>query len=191
MMKTFLALSALLLAVPTVADAQGRTRGDKTANWDQIESANPSGPRVTRKDVEAFSGIGIVVDRRKDLKLSDDQVRQLRDLARREEGAVEPRFAAFDSLRAAMRSRAGVDADEERARTTIARQELMTAIGAIRSVYDSTLTGALSVLDETQRTMARDVVAKAQTEADEKLRERFRGTRTGGGGGGGGGVRRP
>lgn len=181
---------SLLVTSPVEGQRGRRERGERTANWDQIESANPSGPRITRNDVEKFSAIRIVVDKRKELKLTDQQVKQLREQIPLEETALDDRLARFDSLRMAVRRRAGADEDEERARTSLARQELMASIAAIRAGYDSTFTAALELLADDQRASARTVVEKERAEREEDLRERMNGG-AGMRGGEGGGARRP
>ena len=150
MVSRRLAVLALLL-VPALASAQRRTRGEKTADWDEIEKSSPSGPKISAKDVEGSSAIKIIVNKRKDLKLSDDQMKQFKDLDKKEEDQTKGLFTTLDSLRLAVRRRPGTDPDEERARMTIARQELMRVIGQIRSSYDSTMKLGLPLLDETNR----------------------------------------
>ena len=195
MLHRKLAVLALLL-LPVAADAQRRTRGDKTANWDEIEKSTPGAPRFSTKDVEELSAIRIVVDKRKDLKLSDDQAKQLRDLSRQEEEVLKPRMAILDSLRLAMRVRPGEDADLERARTTLARQEVLRVIDEIRAGYDSTFkAGGFPLLDVNQQKSAQELVQRERDEREQDLRGKLggggRGPGLGGEAGGGGGRRRP
>ncbi|HYC51796.1 MAG TPA: hypothetical protein VEB19_11855 [Gemmatimonadaceae bacterium] len=192
MLHRKLAVLALLL-LPAAADAQRRTRGEKTANWDEIEKSSSGAPRFSTKDVEEFSAIKIVVEKRKDLKLNDDQAKTLRDLSKQEDEALKPRMQILDSLRLAMRVRPGEDADLERARTSIARQEVLRVVGEIRTGYDSTFQAGLPVLDETQRKSAMELVERERTKREDELREKLggggRGPGVGGATGGGGGRR--
>jgi hypothetical protein len=185
----------VLLLIPAAADAQRRSRGEKTANWDEIEKSTPGAPRFSTKDVEELSAFRIVVDKRKDLKLSDDQAKQLRNLTRQEEEALKPRMIILDSLRLAMRVRPGEDADLERARTTIARQEVLRVIGEIRAGYDSTFkTAGIPLMDVAQQTSAQELVERVRNEREGELRDKLGGGGRGpgiGGATGGGGRRRP
>jgi hypothetical protein len=178
-----LAVLALLL-VPTFAEAQRRskTRGDKEANWDEIQKVSAPPIKLSKNDLENFSAVRVIVDKRKDLKLSDDQVKQFKDLGKQEEGVNEVLFVRVDSLKMAMRPRAGEDSLQERARTSLARQELMTVVNQIRTNYDSTFQVALPLLDETQKKTACELVEKERESAEEDLRSKL-GSRGGGGGG--------
>jgi hypothetical protein len=168
-------LALLILLVPSLVEAQrrSRTRGDKEANWDAIEQNASSGPRFSAKDIEGLSAIRILVDKRKDLKLSDEQAKQLRDLGKKEDDATKAQFAVVDSLKTALRSRAGSDPDAERARVSIAQQELMNVIGQIRASYDATFKEALPLLDEPQQKAATALVEKERADAEEELREKI------------------
>jgi len=182
----------VLLLLPATADAQRRTRGEKTANWDEIEKSSAAAPRFSAKDVEGFSALRIVVEKRKDLKLNDDQSKQLRDLTKQEDEALKPRLSVLDSLRLAMRVRPGEDPDLERARTALARQEVLRVIDEIRAGYDSTFKVGLPVLDGVQQKSAQELVQRARDEREQDLREKI----SGGGRGPamhapGGGRRRP
>jgi hypothetical protein len=178
MLSRKVAIVALFL-IPSVAVAQGRkVRGDKEADWNKIDKEVQAGPKVDKGDIENFSAIKVIVDKKKDLKLSDDQVKKFKDLDKQEEGVNDELFKRVDSLRMAMRHRAGEDADQEKARTSLARQELLTVIRQIRSSYDSTFQAALPLLDENQQKFATQIVEKERADAEEDLRSKI-----GGGGG--------
>ena len=170
---------AALLLMPLVLDAQGRrTFGrDNKSSWDSIQKAAPSVPSISKRDLQSFSGIKLVVDKRKDLKLSDDQVKQFSDLSKTEDAANEGRFTKLDSLKLAMKPRAGEDAEIERARTSLAREELMTVIKEIRASYDSTFQVGLPLLDDTQKKSATQLLDRKHADAEEDLRSKLRGKR--------------
>ena len=183
MFSRSVAVAALLL-VPSFADAQRKTRGDKEADWNSIDKSVQAGPKISKKDLESFSAIKVIVDKRKDLKLSDDQLTQFKDLDKKEEGTNQCLYDQVDSLRMAMRKRPGDDPDQERARTTLAQQELMTVIRQIRANYDESFQASLPLLDETQKAAATQLVQKEQADAEEDLRSKIGsgGMRSGGGG---------
>lgn len=181
MLSRRVAVIALFL-IPSVAVAQGRkTRGEKEADWDKIDKSVQAGPKVDKGDIENFSAIKVIVDKKKDLKLSDDQLKKFKDLDKQEEGVNDGLYKKVDSLRMAMRHRAGEDADQEKARTTLARQELLSVIREIRSSYDSTFQAAMPLLDVNQQKTATEIVEKEREGAEEDLRSKL--------GGGGGGTR--
>lgn len=166
---------AVLLLLPTIADAQSRVRGERRENWDEIDREVEKVPTVKQSDLEQFSAVKLIMDKRKDLKISDDQLKLIKDLGQKEEATNESLYKQVDSLRMAMRKRAGEDTLLERARTTLARQELMTVVRQIRSNYDSTFSSCLPLLDESQRKAATELVEKEREDAEEDLRKKLGG----------------
>jgi hypothetical protein len=160
-----------LLVVPTLTQAQRKMRGEKEANWNQIDKSVQANIKISRGDLEKLSGIKIAVDKKKDLKLSNDQLAKLQDLDKQEETAMESHFKLVDSLKLAARWRQGEDSLQERARTTLARQELMSAVRQIQSSYDSTFQFALPVLDETQRKAVAEHVQKQREDAQADIQK--------------------
>ena len=175
---------AMLLTIPTMSEAQRTNRGRELfGDWNQPDTAmGRPAPSIKKSDIEKFSGVLIVVDKKKDLKLSDDVTNKLKDLGKQEEAYNQPLYQKADSLRLAIRRRAGEDGEKEQVRMTLARQELLEVIRQIRSNYDSTFQVGLPLLDETQKAAATQLVEKQRDEAEDDLRSKL-------GGRGGGGVR--
>lgn len=168
-----LAVLAALLA-PAVVVAQGRggkTRGEPQEDWKEMRSNE--GTKLNARDVEDINPVKLLVDKRKDLKLSDDQTKQLKDLDARLKTTNQPLFKALDSLRIETRPKAVTPTDEDRTRMAIARHELGAVVKAIRANYDATLKDALPVLDEAQRTKAAELLQKQSKDAEETLRNRL------------------
>jgi len=184
MLSQKVAVVALLL-IPTFVEAQrkSKVRGDAEADWSKIDKSVQTNIKLGKGDVEKFSAIKLMVDKKKDLKLTDAQLKQLKDLDVKEECLNESRFKQVDSLKLAMRLRPGEDPDQESARTSLARQELMSVIRSIRSSYDSTYQEGLPLLDETQKKSVTELVEKERNEAEEDLRSKL--------GGRGGGKGKP
>jgi hypothetical protein len=186
MSPTRLAVVAVAL-VPAVAEAQQRTpiRGTRE-NTGELIRESPVGLRLTTRDVESISPLKLLMDKRKDLKLTDEQTQRIRDLdAALKERTREP-LKRLDSLRTAARPRVGVDTAAERVRLLLAREEVTGVVTAIRSAYDAALKEALPILGEEQRAKADELLAKQRREAEEMLREKLgagggRGGRRGGG----------
>jgi hypothetical protein len=171
-----LAVIALLL-IPTIADAQRTNRGKELfGDWNKPDTAmGRPVPKIAKTDLERFSAVKLIADKKKNLKLSDDQLKQFKDLGKQEDATNDPLYRRVDSLRLSMRRRAGVDGDQERARTTLARQELMSVIQQIRANYDSTFQAGMPLLDETQKQTATQLVEKEREEAEAALRSKLGG----------------
>jgi hypothetical protein len=106
MRPTKIALLSLVL-VPAVALAQrggggggSKVRGDPKADWNSVENAN-KGVKLSNRDLENISPIKLLIDKKKDLKLSDDQVNKLKELDGKLKETNDPSFKVLDSLRRA------------------------------------------------------------------------------------------
>ena len=183
MYRTSVAILTLVL-LPSLADAQGRGR-DRGArdNSDSIARAMPSGPKLNSRDIESISPMRFLLDKRKDLKLTDDQQKQIKET----DGKLKEQNAAMlkqvDSLVREMRPGSSGRTAEDEARVVIARDALMKVLVDIRVNYDASLKEILTKLDETQNTTVQSLLPKQQEENASMLRERL-GSRAGGGTGG-------
>ena len=176
-----------LLFAPTVLMAQrgggssggsGRVeRGDRRANYDEIEKTATPGLQLSNRDVEDISPIKLLLDKRKDLKLTDDQQKQIKDIESKMKETVKPAFGSLDSLRAVMKRPAGKLSDEERAQVALARQDVPTVIAKIREGYDASLKDAMALLNPDQQKTAQELVDKRSQEAAEMLRDKLGGGR--------------
>jgi hypothetical protein len=182
MRPTNVALLSLIL-VPTVALAQrggasaiSRQRGEKSADW---SFDNKAGVKLSKGDLENVSPIKLLIDKKKDLKLSDDQVNKLKELEGKLKETNEPSFKVLDSLKRAAQPplRSGDPTDEERDRMMTARRGLGAVVATIRDNYESSAKDAMGFLDETQQKAAADLVAKQKDEADKMIREKLDGDR--------------
>jgi len=178
MRTSSLVLSALLL-VPALALAQrgggGRVRGERTANWDSIASGDRRGLKLSNRDVENISPLKLLIDKRKDLKLSDDQVKSLKDIEAKLKETNKPSFQGLDSLRRLAQPPLHDPSDEERARMNEARRTVGAVVFTIRQNYDASLKEALPLLDDAQRATANELLEKQRQEAQEMLREKMGG----------------
>jgi hypothetical protein len=185
MITRIVTLSALLL-LPSIIDAQAvqRTnRGTKImGDWNKTDTAmGRAAPSFKKQDIEKFSAVLLVIDKKKDLKLSEEQVGKLKELGKTEEAHNEPLYVRMDSLRLSLRRRPGEDGDKERIRMSLAQQDLIAVIEQIRSNYDSTYKASgLPLLSEAQRTSAEPLLEKGRDEAEDHLRSKLGGGRRGG-----------
>jgi hypothetical protein len=167
------ALPALpLLSLPALA--QRKVRGDKDGASD-FSQMSGSTIKLSNKDIENFSPIKLLVDKRKDLKLTDDQLAKLKDREDKLKESMKPSFGALDSLRR-IATPASRNPDEgDRARMMDTRRRFTEVVTGIRVQYDGAATDAVSVLDETQQKQANDLIQKQRAEADEMVRDKLGG----------------
>lgn len=173
---------AALVLIPTIVSAQrgggggggGRTRGDPKPDFDAI-SGKKGGIQLSNRDVEDMSPIKLLIDKRKDLKLSDDQVKGLKDAEAKLKEKNDPSFHALDSLRRAAQPPLHDATDDDKSRMMEARRMAGAVVSTIRGNYDSALTEALPTLDETQRGRAKELLEKQRSDAQDTIREKLGG----------------
>ena len=179
-----------LILIPAIASAQrggsssggsgsSRVRGEPTADWRAVLGANSGGIRISSRDIENISPLKLLVDKRKDLKLSDDQVNRLKDLQTKFTAQNQDSFKALDSLRRESQPPAHEPSDEDRARMGAARRAFAATVQTIRDGYDAALKEALPILDETQQKAAGELLDKQRKDADDMLRDKLGGGRSG------------
>src|SRR4051812_30927192 len=110
-----------LLVIPALASGQRKVRGEKEANWDEINKSSKSSLRLSNKDVENMSPIKMLIDEKKALKLTDDQMKQLKTLDEQLKEKNKDHFKRLDSLRTAMKPDAN-PTDADRAEINDARR---------------------------------------------------------------------
>jgi hypothetical protein len=135
--------------------------------------------QVKVKDLQNQSPIKLLIDKRKDLRLSDDQLAQIKELETKLKDKNAPLFHAVDSLNGAVRTAAsnrGTASDDSRSTLRSLMQELMDTVEDIRDNYAASLATALPLLDDDQRKKADELLAK-QAEEIEKASGGARGGR--------------
>lgn len=169
-----------IVLIPAVASAQrgggggrGSYGGDKQANYDGMRGS-ASMLQLSNRDVEDISPIKLLIDKRKDLKLADDRVKQLKDLEGKLKDKNEPSFKALDSLRKVMKPSA-TPSEDDRTRMMAARSGVMSTVADIRANYDASLKEAMPLLDEAQQKTANDLLQKQTADAEHMLAEKLNG----------------
>jgi hypothetical protein len=176
---------AMLLAFPsaksTIASAQrSRTQSDqRTELFDKDSSRQNAAPTVRARDVEDQSPIKLLIDKRKDLKLTDAQLAQLKENEGKLKNKDAPLLGAIDSLARELRSAASGSSDDARERARAARMGLMSAIGEIRTNYDASAKETLTTFDTDQQAKANELLDKQRQETDKYVQERAGGARRG------------
>jgi hypothetical protein len=170
-----LAVTALLL-VPTLALAQrgGRTQADrKTPLFDKEEM--PKGPTLRVRDIEDQSPLKLLIDKRKDLKLSDAQVTQLKESETKVKDTNAPLLKAVDSLIREIRSGSASPNDQSRIKVREARSGLMDVLKELNGTYDTPVKDVLAQLDPEQQSKAKELLEKQRQDGDKMLREKLSG----------------
>jgi hypothetical protein len=171
-----------LLALPSVAAAQrSRTQSDRRTELFDKDSSSRQAPILLRvRDVEDLSSIKLLIDKRKDLKLSDAQLSQLKDSEGKLKDKNAPLLKAIDSLVRDLKSGMSSSSDDGRARARAARMGLMTTLGEIRMNYEASAKDALATFDADQQSKATELLDKQRQETDKFVQERVNGDRRGG-----------
>jgi hypothetical protein len=147
-------------------------RGDKQADYSGM---NGSTLKLSNRDLENISPIKLLIDKRKDLKLTDDQLAKIKDREDKLKESMKPSFGALDSLRriATPTSR---NADEgDKARMMDTRRRFTEVVTGIRTQYDGAATDVSSLLDETQQKQAAELFQRQRAEADDMIRSKLGG----------------
>ncbi len=190
MTRVTLALAVLAL-VPSVAAAQRRTMGERDVNWNAVAAAKAP-PTLTVKDVEGMNPVKLLLEKKKDLKLTDEQLTALTGAEAKLAETNAALLHQVDSLGKEMRPRTSVQGAEDQARMAIARDAMGDVLRSIQANYAGAEGEAMAVLTDAQKPVAERLLAKQREETQKTLRQKMAGARgMGPGMGPGGGGRRP
>lgn len=175
-------LLAALLVLPTIAVAQRGGGKDKRRDADPDkmfgQDKAAEGPALRPRDIEEVSPLRALIDKRKDLKLSDAQT----DGLKKSEDALKqknaPLLKQLDSIVHEMKPPLN-ETDETRAKMSAAGQALRETLLAINTNYEAAEKEALATFDADQQAKAKDVLAKNKEEADKRIREKSMPSRKG------------
>lgn len=156
-----LSLVAALLVLPTLVTAQ-RTRssaGGHISDRGKMDldtaGARKSGILAT-KDLQKENMIAFVLDKKKDLKLGDDEVKALKTIQDHLKDTVSAPMNSLDSITNQMR-RTGDLAPSESDRN-LARLIGAQRVSEVRSQYEAALKDALTKLTEEHQKAASDLI---------------------------------
>ena len=178
--RAFAVLALLLL--PSLAAAQRTKSGAASGRDKNLMSDDGSKDRraeITVRDLEEQSPLRLLVDKRKDLKLSDDQLAKLKDLESKLKEKNGSLLRIVDSVNREMRPPRGEVTDEYRMKMRGLRNELMGAVQDIRNNYDVAAKEAVPALDAEQQKKAGELLDKQKADIEKKMGEKTgRGERT-------------
>ena len=173
-------LIASVLALPSIATSQrggsGATR--KTELFDKNEVRGPS---IRVRDVEDLSSVRLLIDKRKDLKLTDAQLAQLKDSEGKLKDKTAPTLKIIDSLIHELMVTRSNNSDEERSRVRVTQANLINAITEVRASYDEAAKETMTTFDADQKAKATEFMAEQKNEGDKILRQKMSGGRGGSG----------
>jgi len=169
-----LRVTTTLLVAPTLLLAQrgGRTQADKRTEL-MDKSEIPKGIDVRVRDLEDQSPLHLLIDKRKDLNLTDAQLSQLKDAEEKLKEKTAPTLKSADSLIRATRLTAS-SSDAEKSRAQSARGTLMEVVKTLNESYDAARKDAVALLDAQQQPKANEMLDKQRQDAEKFLRDRMR-----------------
>jgi hypothetical protein len=168
-------LAFALIPATVVAQRGGGMRGgSRTGGQEGMGRGSGAGAalQLSNGDVEEMSPIKRLIDKRKDLKLSDPQIKQLKDLEKEMKTRNEHMFNVLDSLRKDISSSVRTS-EEDRARMVNDRAAVQEVVGNIRLSYSETLKQAMALLDDAQKQKADELVQRLNDEADQTILEKL------------------
>lgn len=176
-------LTGLVLCIPSIVVAQrgGSRRGSSAATDPFAQMGSSSGPSFRARDLEDFDPLKILIDKKKDLKLSDAQVDGFKQSDEKMKEANKPAFDTIDSLMRVLRPGAGEPSEVERIQMQVARRTMMETIDSVKAHYEVAGKDAVATLDAEQQAKANELIAKKREDAEKRVRDRMNPRRGGGG----------
>ncbi len=174
MKRKFYVALAILALVPTLATAQrsrsGSSGGDAGGGGATRRGGGPSFKMPSRGDLEDMNPATFLIDKRKKIQLTDEQVTALKGV----ETAIKDRYkvnlAVYDSLRRNARPMQGIDrgaapSPAEQAEMQKAMQGLQQALMTVRNQRTADIDATLAAITD-PATKAKAVELLKEQEAD-------------------------
>jgi hypothetical protein len=169
-------LLGALFALPSVALAQrgGGIRSGPTGKSGVGDDITKDVARPTRKDpystkdLQKENMVNFLLDKKKDLKLSDDEVKSLKEINDHIKDTTKASMHSLDSLSGEMRGKG-----DERGDAQAARVFGPQYLADVRAQYDDQLKAALAKLTEEHQKAAQTLIdARRKELEDEKAKNR-------------------
>jgi ElaB/YqjD/DUF883 family membrane-anchored ribosome-binding protein len=182
-----LAVLTSLVVLPSLASAQ-RTRSQADRHTDMFDkNPGPTGIALRVRDVEDVSPLKVIIDKRKDLKLTDAQLASAKDAENKLKDKNAPLLKTLDSLIREARTQNGASTDAGRAKMQGAMSAIRSTLQDVDANYDAAAKDVVATLDADQQTKANELIAKRREEGEKTIRQKMRPA----GGGGPGGASSP
>jgi hypothetical protein len=170
-------LLATLLLLPSAALAQRGSSSQASKKTELFDKdPMPQGPTLRARDIEDQSPLKLLLDKHKDVKLTDAQSQQLKDAQKQLEDKNAPLLKVVDSLVHTMRTNGSPTPDEEN-RIRNSRVALMSVLEQVRVSYDSAGKAAIAGLTADQQPKATELVGKQRDDASKTIRQKLGGGR--------------
>src|SRR4051812_26778575 len=172
--KALLLLSFLVLPAASFAQRGGGTRSQADKHTPLMDDKDaPKGPTLRVRDVEDMSPIKRLIDKRKDLKLSDAQLTQLKESETKLKQKDEPLLNTVDSLVHEIKTASSNSSTEARSRARDATMALHGTLQKIQENYDAAATEATASFDADQQAKSKEILAKLKEDNESMLKERL------------------
>lgn len=169
--------AATLVALPgtTLAAQRGGSRSDATRPTEMFDRQNePKGPTLRTRDIEDLSPVKLLIDKRKDLQLTDDQVKALKDAESKVKDTNAPLFKLVDSLVHELKPSANAS-DDDRSHMRASRNALLNVIATIRDNCTAAANAAAAQFTPEQQQKAKELMDKQRADGDKAIREKLGG----------------
>jgi hypothetical protein len=170
-MTLFAALA--LLPLGTAAAQRTRSAANKHEDAKYADDNMAKGPAIRGRDLEDLSPIKLLMDKRKDLKLTDAQLDALKKSDAEVKEKNQALYKAVDSLVRAMKPPMNPSAEAD-AHIRDARRDLDQAVGSVRANYEAAGVEAIGSFDPEQKTKATDLLTKLKEDSDKRIRDKMK-----------------
>lgn len=175
---TALALPALVAAQAGGGSERVPRRGTAAPDYDKLVAGAGAPSQLTVRDLEFISPVRHLLDKKKELVLTEDQVKQLKAMDASLKEKNTPHFRELDSLRKESKPSDAVP-EVERIRMRGVRQAMVAVVTNVRANYDGAEPEAVAVLSAEQQKTAIGLLEKQREETDEMLKKKLGGGRRG------------
>lgn len=170
--RVLMLASLLVLPSALVAQRGGGTQTQANKLNDMFDKSDaPKGPSLRVRDLEDQSPLKLLLDKHKDLKLTDAQVAQLKTNEQTLKDKDAPILKSADSLIHALTPGNPSDAERDRVRSTTSA--LYDVLGQLRTNYDAAGKDAVALLDADQQPKATQMLDQQKQDASKLIREKL------------------
>jgi hypothetical protein len=179
-----LVIAAIVLAgLPSLASAQrGQRGGSKEADWNAVTADVPKGPTISAKDFIEASPLAMLLDKKKDLKLTDAQLVAIKAADEKLQADNKARYERVDSLKKLMRPSVAPTTEDEM-RLALSRDAMQSVVLEIRESQDAETKAIVQTLDADQQKTVATLLEKHAEKTQKMLRDKMGGGGRGGPGG--------
>jgi hypothetical protein len=163
-------LVGALLGFPALAPAQRRPSGGGSSSYggsskpgqSKLDGVKIDKEMFSTKDLQKENMVAFVLDKKKDLKLTDDEVKALKEINDQLKDSVKTSMKALDSIADQMRRHD--DNAPDRGDRQAARVFSDSYISGVRAQYDASLKVALAKLTDEQQKSANEMIEARRKE---------------------------